>query len=393
MSGSPINYSLQNTFDPFDAVSQGRAQGIQFRQSAEKRQRTTEMQSKLAGYANQDGGVTVEDIERMQTEYPEMGDHFDKTYERLDQEQKQSSINTMLPVHSMLKEGRNEDAIEMLEQIKEGNINSGDQDGANAVDAQIKLIQTNPKAASLSMSMALSSLMPTGEFRKLTEKKVKADFFTNTETGEVSALGINPETGEKVFEKNFPGVRRSSSLTPEEKGKAAAAVTTEKNKAALPFIEEKERRAVIRSPEYIGVVTAEKTIGDAAKLLESNPDIYKNIVGKTLGVGEAAKFNTQMQTGIRLFVQSISGKVVTDSEAEAFQKAYNPQFFNSPEIAQYKLETLSTLLALSKRMKLYPNDEALKQSMQSIIRQEGAGGSGDQSADSGQDSDPLGLGL
>ena len=277
--------------------------------------------------------------------------------------------------------------------MKEGNINSGDQDGANAVDAQIKLIQTNPKAASLSMSMALSSLMPTGEFRKLTEKKVKADFFTNTETGEVSALGINPETGEKVFEKNFPGVRRSSSLTPEEKGKAAAAVTTEKNKAALPFIEEKERRAVIRSPEYIGVVTAEKTIGDAAKLLESNPDIYKNIVGKTLGVGEAAKFNTQMQTGIRLFVQSISGKVVTDSEAEAFQKAYNPQFFNSPEIAQYKLETLSTLLALSKRMKLYPNDEALKQSMQSIIRQEGAGGSGDQSADSGQDSDPLGLGL
>tara|TARA_R110001599_G_scaffold146068_1_gene329004 strand:- start:319 stop:1269 length:951 start_codon:yes stop_codon:yes gene_type:complete len=277
----------------------------------------------------------------------------------------------MFPVYSMLTEGRNDDAVEMLEQIKEGNLNAGDQDGANAVDAQIKLIQSNPKSAQLGMTMALSSLMPAGEFRHLTKlkkKKVKTDFFTNTKTGEVSALGIDPETGEKVFSKTFPGVRRSSSLTPEEKAKAAAAVTTEKNKADLPYIEEKEQRALARqrtkeliamkrSKDYRNVSQGLSSVLDAIDIFEANPNI-KSLSGeffRKLGRGEAGKFEVAIKDATDLLTRIRTGQALNSQEIVFYNTQYTPKWYNDDETANLKLQKLKQIFEESEKRMIDPD--------------------------------------
>ena len=374
MSGSPANYFLPNTFDPFDEVMQGRAQGIQLRQSAEKRQRTMDMQNKMAQYANQPGGITVEDIEQIQTEYPEISDHYDKTYERLDSEQKQSSINTMLPVYSLMEAGENDKAVEMLEQIKQGNLNVGDEEGATAVDAQIKLVQSDPKAAKLGMTMALSNLMPSGEFRKLTDKQgvVRTETLTDSATGEAVSVGYGAD-GQVLFRTPVEGLRRSQTLTPEQQAAKTTATTGAKKEAELPFKleeesrtltrqKEKELRVVKRTKDYRNLSQGLSSVLDAIDIFEENPGI-KSLGGelaRKLGRGEAGKFEVAIKDATDILTRIRTGAALNNQEIEFYNTQYTPKWYNDDETANLKLEKLRQIFEESEKRMTDPTHDRVE---------------------------------
>lgn len=196
--------------------------------------------------------------------------------------------------------------------------------------------------------------------------KISVKYGTDINTGEAIKIGTD-EQGREVFKEPVSGVTLSTAQTAPQVAATTTAREQAKNAVNEPYKLRAEQRKVKRSDAYRGIESSLSSLDKANELLSNDPKLYRDLVDKNTGRGDAAKLNTYIQTAIRLFVQSVSGKVVTDREAQAYQAMFAPELLNTPEIAQFKLDSLREILELNKELLLDPENENIKTDMSNLI--------------------------
>lgn len=367
--GNPFDAAMQG----YDRAQQRLDQNQQRLDQNQQRESKALMQKELVTLIDKPGGATPDDISNIMLKYPNIANSLQPVFNNASFNEKKAYIAKNIPIYTSLQKGDKDTAIKQLKLQQEAAINSGNEEDANELEILIKQTELNPEAAAFSIGASLNHIMG-GEFRKLKERQgsVSFDTLTDPTTGEAYRVGYDIN-GNVVSRVRVEGLRKSSALSVGEKTKSASETTRARNEAAEPFRDREIMMKTIRSPEYTGISTGLSSVNEALNLLDKDPTLYRDVVGIKTGRGEGAKLNTNVQTAIRLFVQSISGKVVTDAEAKAYQRAFNPSFVNEPEIAKFKLERLQELLELTKLLKLDPENEGIKNSIRDVVKEEGAG--------------------
>jgi len=127
--------------------------------------------------------------------------------------------------------------------------------------------------------------------------------------------------------------------------------------ARLPFELKKEVRQNVVKNEFGQAQTAVLEASDAIKMLDENPNIFKlrNAAGRKLGIGDAGKFDNSVKQAILLTVFAQSGKQVTEKELKAFDKIYNPRWFQDEKNARIKLQKMRNIAQLKVDLFLQPS--------------------------------------
>jgi len=196
---APIDFTI-DVQNPVKLAMQGFQQGLALNQAAQNIQkqkddqaRALSMRQDLAEFS-QMPNLQTEDYARIMTKYPELSEKFKSSYNLLNDQQKQSSINQISQVYAALEGQDLETAKELLEEQKEAAQNAGLTDDARKADIMLKQIEINPNAAKISARMALSSIMGADKFaetfKTLLPKTDKA--FRPLSSTEKKNLGLDP---------------------------------------------------------------------------------------------------------------------------------------------------------------------------------------------------------
>lgn len=183
-----INYlGYQQTINPLQAALSGYESGSalgrqqvnqelsvqKFQQEQtvadQARQQAQAMQADLAAFAGKKD-ATASDYAEMAIKYPQLKDHFKQTYEMVAPEKQAAVRNQALSLFSALDAGQSDVAASMLERQIEAARNSGDEETAQAANAMLQLVKTNPEAAKASAGLSLSVTMGPKEFASTWEK-------------------------------------------------------------------------------------------------------------------------------------------------------------------------------------------------------------------------------
>lgn len=106
----------------------------------------------------------------------------------------------------------------------------------------------------------------------------------------------------------------------------------------------KERKEVFLERNLPKLQTAITNVDEAISIIEQDPSITKNFIGRALGIGEAGKFESLISQDVLIAIFEQSGKQVSDKERKAFQKIYSPGFFTDPDNAKFRLNMLKGML-------------------------------------------------
>ena len=128
----PINYQI-NVKSPMEATLQGFQGGLAIKQALQQQalQQQQQMQADLANLAS-NPNAGAKDYAGMMTKYPQLADHFKKSWDVLSADQQQAKLSHSVQVYSALQAGKPEIAVDLLNRQAEGFRNSGQQDDAEA---------------------------------------------------------------------------------------------------------------------------------------------------------------------------------------------------------------------------------------------------------------------
>jgi len=165
----PINYQI-NVKSPMEATLQGFQGGLAIKQALQQQalqqqalQQQQQMQADLANLAS-NPNAGAKDYAGMMTKYPQLADHFKKSWDVLSADQQQAKLSHSVQVYSALQAGKPEIAVDLLNRQAEGFRNSGQQDDAEAARRLAQFIQGAPDQAKTTAGLMLSSVMGPDKF-------------------------------------------------------------------------------------------------------------------------------------------------------------------------------------------------------------------------------------
>ena len=165
----PINYNI-DVATPFQAGLQGFQGGLAIT-DAIRQQKLQAMQLKQQQDMQQDfahlasvPNPTAQDYAAMMTKYPQLSDHFKKSWDVLNADQQQNQLQSATQVHAALVQGRPDVANQLLQNQVDAYKNSGDMQKAQASDTMRKLIQLDQSTARTVSGLNLSSIMGPDKF-------------------------------------------------------------------------------------------------------------------------------------------------------------------------------------------------------------------------------------
>jgi len=165
----PINYTIA-VKDPMQSALQGFQGGLAINQALQQQQmqqlqlkQQQQMQADLANLStNPNAGA--KDYAAMMMRYPQLADHFKKSWDVLSADQQQAKLSHSVQVYSALQAGKPEIAVDLLNRQSEGFKNAGQQDEADAASRLAQFIQGAPDQAKTTAGLMLSSVMGPDKF-------------------------------------------------------------------------------------------------------------------------------------------------------------------------------------------------------------------------------------
>lgn len=165
----PINYNI-DVKSPFESALGGFQSGMQLgnqanalKQQELQRQQQKQMQLDLGALAtNPNAGA--KDYSAMMVKYPQLSEHFKRSWDVLNAEQQQNKLNHATQVYAALQTGNSEVAIDLLNKQAEALRNSGKVEDAKAAETMARTIEINPDTAKTSSGLMLSALLGPDKF-------------------------------------------------------------------------------------------------------------------------------------------------------------------------------------------------------------------------------------
>lgn len=183
----PINYLLENK-SPLDSFFGGMqsVQGIQqndntLRQQELVNQAQTSAQARKAqmeAELDQLDTTSIEAMRAFNAKYPDMAKGVQTAYDALDAKQKQNTLLNHSRIASLVKNGKPDAAIQMLEQQAEAHKNANDEQGAQEAKSMADLIRMSPEAAQATLTWGLSIMSPkdvSDNYKNISETNIKED--------------------------------------------------------------------------------------------------------------------------------------------------------------------------------------------------------------------------
>lgn len=165
----PINYNIQ-VKNPFEASLQGVQAGMQIGAQADaikqqqlQRQQQQQLQQDLGALAN-NKNAGAQDYASMMVKYPQLAEHFKKSWDVLSADQQQSKLSHSTQVYAALQSGNPQVAIDLLNKQAEALKNSGKPEDAQAASHLAQVIQLDPNTAKTTAGLMLSSIMGPEKF-------------------------------------------------------------------------------------------------------------------------------------------------------------------------------------------------------------------------------------
>ncbi len=106
----------------------------------------------------------AKDYAGLMTRYPQLSEHFKRSWDVLNEDQKKNKLSNFTQVYAALQTGHPEIAQKLLDQQTEAMKNSGNDADAQHTDVMSKLIGINPTAAKTNVGLMLSSITGVDKF-------------------------------------------------------------------------------------------------------------------------------------------------------------------------------------------------------------------------------------
>ena len=328
----------QSVQSPLERALAGFQSGLAIRQNREqmsaleaKQAQARAMQDDLAAFSQLEN-PSAQDYASIMTRYPDLADHFKKSFDVLESGRQQTAQKQALDLFSALDSGQTDIALASLEDQKLAAEKEGDPNKIRAADAMIQLVKTNPAAAKSSAGLMLSASMGPERFGDVFTKlqderrkqqmapleinKARADLgLTNAQTKQALA-GVektNVETQKAILE--LEAAKQGKSVfDPEKQFKAERELRAEYATQTKNFTDVQEAFRRINAAEdtaagdlslifsYMkmldpGSVVREgefATAQNAAGVPERVLNIYNNLLsGERLNPGQRKSFKSQ----------------------------------------------------------------------------------------------------
>lgn len=165
----PINYNI-DVKSPFESAMQGFQGGFAIKQAQQQQlqqqqaqQAQLQMQRDLANLAtNPNAGA--QDYAGMMVKYPQLAEHFKKSWDVLSADQQQSKLSHSVQVYSALQAGQPDIAVKLLQRQADALKNSGKAEEAQAAEHLAQFVQLDPNSAKTTAGLQLSSIMGPDKF-------------------------------------------------------------------------------------------------------------------------------------------------------------------------------------------------------------------------------------
>lgn len=175
---TPIDFRA-NVQDPFQAALQGFQAGGAIRQQREQRAllqvQREEVQRRQADLANLANNPTSENFTQTLIRNPDISEDIKRAWDAKNADQQKNSLSQMSQVHASLLTGNTKETERLLNVQKESLINAGRDQEVGAIDALLKQVGADPKAALTSTGLAISAIVGPDKyaqtFETLTEQK------------------------------------------------------------------------------------------------------------------------------------------------------------------------------------------------------------------------------
>lgn len=165
----PINYNI-DVATPMQSMLQGFQGGLGIRTAMQQQQQLKQqqeaqlqMQKDLAAVAN-NPNAGAQDYAGIMLKYPQLADHFKKSWDVLSADQQQNKLQHSAQVYSALQSGNPDIAVDLLNKQAEAYKNSGKEQDAQAAQHLAQMIQVSPQTAKTTAGLMLSSVMGTDKF-------------------------------------------------------------------------------------------------------------------------------------------------------------------------------------------------------------------------------------
>lgn len=196
----PIDYSL-DVESPFNAIAKGYQLGAGIRENELKQQQeqaALEQQRMLNEDLHRTSlDPTPQAIASLAVKYPQLGDKLKAGFEMMDSQQKESKIQTAVPIYAAIQSGDYKVALNKLEEQATAYDNVGDTKQADSTRAIAKMVESHPENAKFTLGMYLSQAMGPKEFantfsqlQKTQQEQIKLPYETSKLAAETEKANI-----------------------------------------------------------------------------------------------------------------------------------------------------------------------------------------------------------
>lgn len=161
--GNAVGNALQGFQGGFNIGSVMQQRQAQQEQQAAQQQAAARMQADLSAVAG-NPNASGADYAGLMTRYPQLSENLKRSWDVLNESQKQTSLDQMSQTFSALKSGKPEIAKDYLQSIANAAENSGDTRKQAGMQAIIKQIDMDPAGAKLTVGMRLASILGPEKF-------------------------------------------------------------------------------------------------------------------------------------------------------------------------------------------------------------------------------------
>jgi len=165
----PINYNI-DVKSPIENAVSGLQAGLQMQQGMmqieqlkQQQAAQRQMQLDLANLSS-NKNATAQDYASMMVKYPQLSEHFKRSFDVLNGDQQQSMVSDATQAYAALQSGKPDIAVQLLNDKAAAYENGGNAQQAGKLKAFAKLIEINPSAAKTSTALMLSSVMGADKF-------------------------------------------------------------------------------------------------------------------------------------------------------------------------------------------------------------------------------------
>lgn len=162
----PNDYSgaFANIPSPLDSFTKALQVGNAVREIDTQQAALDQKQQMQADLADLAKNPTTENIARASVKYPQLSEQFKRSYDMQSESERNSRLNSAIPIFAAVQNGRNDIASGMLRDRATAMENSGNRQEAAQMRAMADLVDQHPETAKLTMGTLLASTMGPDKF-------------------------------------------------------------------------------------------------------------------------------------------------------------------------------------------------------------------------------------